>query len=83
MSYAIFRIEKIKSKEEIADRGDHNHRIIPVPNADQQVNNKILKGSSNAADDWQARIDELGITKLRKNGVLAYEVLMTFSHDQK
>jgi len=83
MSYAIFRIEKLKSKSEIAGRGSHNHRLVNVPNADDKINNKTLIGTSNVVDDWQSRIDELGITKLRKNGVLAYEVLFTFSHDSK
>lgn len=83
MSYAIFRIEKIKSKSSISGRSNHNHRMFKVNNANDQINNKILKGSSNAMEDWQARIDELGIEKLRKNGVLAYEVLMTFSQDSK
>jgi len=83
MTYAILRIEKIKSRAEIAGRSNHNHRHIPVPNADDKINNTILTGTSDAESDWQSRIDELGITKLRKNGVLAYEVLLTFSHDKK
>jgi len=83
MSYAILRIEKLKTKSEIAGRSNHNHRIMPVTNSDTQINNRQLLGTSDALADWQQRIEEAQVTKIRKNAVLAYEVLMTFSHDSK
>ena len=79
----ICRCEKIKCRAGLGARDAHNRRTKPVSNSamerrEQNVNLRPdLPTSSLAALD--SVLAQLGNPKLRKNGVLAIEYLMTYS----
>lgn len=81
MAYAIMRIEKIKTYQELAGVSDHNHRHHHTDNADPSKRdfNKRLVGSTDIVRDLKALYQKFGIEKLRKNGVLAVEMVLSFS----
>jgi hypothetical protein len=79
MAYGILRTEKIKSVEKLATIAAHHFRTRVVKNADagRTANNRSLIGCDDGLiHAVQARIGE---RKIRKNGVVAVEVLMTAS----
>ncbi|MCR5368394.1 plasmid recombination protein [Eubacterium sp.] len=91
MSYAIMRIEKIKTKKEMTSRYKHNFREFEVANADPslvQYNMEPvdLMGKSyvRSFDDEIARMRMEGGIKgaLRKDAVLGYEIMLTYSRDK-
>ncbi|MBU2979732.1 MobV family relaxase [Alteromonas sp. C1M14] len=79
--YAILRVEKVKSYAALAAMANHWFRLNPTPNADSSRShlNKTLIGDNNIVSKIKTRLDEHGIKKLRKNGVLALEFVLTFS----
>lgn len=83
MAFAILRIEKIKSYSQLRAVSDHNHRHQATENADPAKRNvnKCLVGSSDIVRDLKGLYDAKGIEKLRKNGVLAIEMVLAFSPD--
>ena len=74
-TYAILRIEKLKTLGGIAAAGEHNHRLKPTPNADPHRGFTVLEGSSDVKTDVQARLP----AKLRTNAVLAVQMLLSAS----
>lgn len=84
MAKAILRIEKVHSWE-VSGRGAHNHRTKPVDNADPAKThlNKLLIGTTHLRSDIQTRIKEgyKGESKIRKDAVLACEMVLTASPD--
>lgn len=81
MSFAIFRVEKIKTWGLLARASGHMNRTQPTPNADPQRTNPVLLGSGDPASDVRRHLVVAGLTpeKLRKNGVLAVRILATAS----
>lgn len=81
MAYAIMRIEKIKNYTQLRVVSDHNFRQRFTDNANpaRQHLNKCLIGSSDIVSDLKALYQKRGIEKLRKNGVLAVEMVLAFS----
>jgi hypothetical protein len=75
--YAIMRFKKLKSMGEIGGVGSHHSRDRETPNANPEVHNLWLKQP--AGGIVQAVGDRLSGIKIRKNGVLAYEFLLTAS----
>jgi len=77
--YAIYRIGK-KHKEMISIRGFEKHmeRNMEVLNADKNIKNEILIGNKNVNKSVKEYIKDV---KLRKNSVIARELLMTASPD--
>jgi hypothetical protein len=72
------RMEKVKSRGELAGRLRHNTREHLAPNVDpDRVQNNLLIGGavSKVMKDFSARLPE----NVRKNAVLAVEVMMTAS----
>lgn len=69
MSHAILCIEKIKEPARLEERA----AILS--------SGTRLTGSQDILGDWQRRIDDAGISKIRANAVIAYEFLFTFSED--
>lgn len=81
MAYAVLRTAKLKTAGNIGGLNAHLIRAKEVPNADKELidfNSRPI-GSRDLWADVQNRIAEAGITKLRKDGVLAVEHLMTAS----
>lgn len=91
MAYTVFRLNKIKSLSSLATMGHHNFRTLPsaAPKADASRTgyNKILVNptQTNYIDMWHTREYEVnmngGHCKPRKDSVVAYEALLTFSKD--
>jgi hypothetical protein len=85
--YAIFRIGKKFKEVDGKQNGGlnaikhfekHMERKIEVQNADTKIENEILIGSQNIYGDVKEYIKDV---KLRKNSVIARELLMTASPD--
>ncbi|KMT22327.1 MobV family relaxase [Clostridium cylindrosporum] len=77
MNFAIFRIgNKFKSIQEVKGFERHTERKQYTPNANLNIENEILIGSTNIAEDVERYIEGI---KLRKNGVLARDLLLTTS----
>lgn len=78
--YGIMRFEKLKTKGELAGAAAHVGRKRPTPNADpaKAKDNKTLHGSVDPVQAVEDRYQATGATK-RKNGVLAYEFIITAS----
>lgn len=79
--FAILRTSKIKSVDQIRLAGEHLTRARSTLNANPNRTkfNRVLLGSSDPVAAFKKRIAEHGITTLRKNGVLAVELLLAFS----
>lgn len=82
-NYCIFRFEKMKSKSSISNSLKHTFREIETKNANNKIQNEVLKGGSSSQDvmrDYNSRLKEiLGDKKPRKNAVFAIETLQSFS----
>lgn len=79
MGYAILRTQKLKSRQSIRRSLKHAFREQGTPNADEerrQENSHIGAQSSQEALD---KIDDLLPDKIRKNGVMVVEYLITAS----
>ncbi len=77
--YAILRFEKLKSIDEIRRSLAHNFRAQPTPNADPAL---LHTNTHYGPTSVQAGLDAIKAklpSKLRKNGVLALEFLVTSS----
>lgn len=85
MGYCFMTIEKIKTRSELAGKFGHNYRMFEVKNADPALigrNHEIT--SLNGLDYCQCfdkTMEENNIKHIRKNAVLALEVLTTFSKE--
>ena len=81
--YSIIRTKKHKSISSLRFRENHTYRKHPAPNADpeKQHRNKLLWGQANYADGVDTALKEYVIAgnKIRKNGVLTIEYLLTAS----
>ncbi len=91
MAYAIMRIEKIKSRREMNSRYKHNFREYDVANANPSLssNNRepidmFGKTYERVFDDEIARMRMEGAitSNIRKDAVLGYEVMLTYSRDK-
>lgn len=78
MSFLIFRTKKLKSFGEISGSLSHNYRTRETPNANPQETPKN-EHSHQSADDVLCGIKDRIPQKVRKNGVLCIETLMTAS----
>jgi len=75
--YAIMRFKKLKSWGEIGGVGAHHSRDRTTPNANSSIENLWLKRPTESIVEGVR--DRLKNIKLRKNGVIAYEFLLTAS----
>ena len=75
--YAIIRVAKVKSLGSLSGLSRHHTRASPTPNANAKVREavRVLVGSGNPYNDAKALLP----AKVRKNGVLAMEHLLTAS----
>lgn len=79
--FAVLRFSKLKSFSHISQASSHNDRSRDTPNADSDLShlNRVLVGSGNAETDVREALDVAGIQKLRKNGVIAVEAVLSAS----
>lgn len=79
--FAILRTKKIKSLTHIRMLDGHLRRLHPTPNADpvRKKYNRVLLGSPDSYTAYRELLTKNNITTLRKNGVLAIELLLAFS----
>ena len=76
--YAIFRVgeKKFKSIKEVEGFQKHMDRTFKTPNADPKIKNEVLIGDSKIVENVKKYIEGI---KLRSNGVLARDLLLTAS----
>ena len=82
-NYCNIKSEKIKSKAALTSAQKHNSRTYDVSNANSELthqNKSYIDGS--AAENFEKLSKEHNL-KIRKNAVVAIEVLCTFSPDMK
>ncbi len=79
--YAILRTSKIKSFGNLGGSSKHVKRDRETPNADENrtPDNVVLIGSGDPEKDVKNRLKEAGIEKIRKNGVIAVDFVLTAS----
>lgn len=95
MAYCFMHTEKIKTFSNMGARYRHNYRTVDVKNADRSLidqNHEVIplpcKESGeqmNYRQAWEQRIKSLEYYQthnIRKNAVLAYEIVTTFSRDR-
>lgn len=85
-NFAILRIDKIKSVSRAGERLRHNRRLIPCATATPGVKNARLVLNEQMREDKNKSFkqifkERLGGQKIRKNGIIALEVVFTFSPD--
>lgn len=79
MGYAILRTQKLKSKQEVRRSLKHSFRAQETPNADpNRTPENTHTGAEDTLDALQ-KIDARLPQKIRKNGVLVIEYLITAS----
>lgn len=90
MGYCFMTIEKIKSKGTMSSKYNHNYREGEVLNANPELaseNEELVKLSPNSTyvDAFNDKIKKLSETnpKIRKNAVLALEIVTTFSREDR
>ena len=93
MGYCFMDIKKIKSLNVMTAKFKHNYREIEVPNAVPELagmNRELVPlvdkdgnptDYRTAFEEKVASLDYYKTHSLRKNGVLAYEIVTTFSHE--
>jgi hypothetical protein len=81
VAYAILRIRKLKSWQELAAAGRHNDRQSRPANADPAGRVVQIVGNGDVEAEARAKLREAGIdpARLRKNAVLAIEAIITAS----
>ncbi|MFH7023969.1 MAG: MobV family relaxase [Heteroscytonema crispum UTEX LB 1556] len=79
MSFAVCRIQKIKSWGLLTGNEAHTSRIRDTPNANPQVTNVRLIGSPDDANLATLVKNKIGSQKIRSNAVLAVEMLLSAS----
>jgi len=79
--YAVLRIDKKHTIQEVAALGHYNERTRPTPNAnpDRLGDNVRLAGTGDWCADVQGRLDVA--PTIRSNAVIAIEHVMTASRE--
>ena len=78
MPHAIARIEKLNAGN-ITSSALHTARFVKTPNANSQVDNIRFVGEGDNRPLKSAVVERIGEQKIRKNAVLAVEMLLTAS----
>ncbi|MBE8233333.1 MAG: hypothetical protein HAW67_06310 [Endozoicomonadaceae bacterium] len=81
MSFAILRVKKHKNYGTIAGIGSHVERTRFTPNANPNLLhlNQRTFGSANLISDVKSRLENASISKIRKDGVIMIEHMITAS----
>ena len=86
--YCFMTIEKVKDKGSLTRKYQHNYRTGKVPNADPELlhkNEELVKlGGKTYVEKFDEIMNRLREQnpKIRKNAVLALEIVTTFSRDK-
>lgn len=92
MRYSIISVDKVKSEVEMRRRFMHNARLYSVLNADptplygnQELVEQNGKSYNEIFHEYLASLHVMDVPekKIRKNGVLAYEVILRYSKDME
>lgn len=78
-TYAICRIQKIKSWGELGSSSLHTTRERDTPNADPSIKNIRVIGNADDIDMETLFKEKIGGQKIRSNAVLAIEMLLSAS----
>lgn len=81
MSKCVLRIAKMKTMGAVAAAGKHNSRERDTPNADPEKTPDNFRLDNYREKDALEAVQKLMPEKVRKNGVLAVEVVMSASPD--
>ena len=76
MPYTICRIQKLKHWSDIGGSAEHTTRSRSTPNADPNAKNLRLIGKDDDPDLGIMVKEKIGNQKIRKNAVLAVEILL-------
>jgi hypothetical protein len=79
---AICRVAKVKGAGSISGKADHNYRQGQVPNADpdrQHLNREYVLNYETLGKAIDARIENVGIQRVRQDAVKGMEFLLTAS----
>lgn len=92
MGYCVLRIEKVKSLKQMENIYRHNYRIADVDNANPELahlNEELISLKGKTLNETFAEKMEKSINnknnnarKIRKNGVLGFDVVLTFSREE-
>ncbi|MEC6897445.1 MobV family relaxase [Photobacterium piscicola] len=80
----VLRFEKIKSFNQLNKSGAHIHRYMnETKNADKNKKhlNKVFIGSGNLTQDLKNKLSEKQISKIRKNGVICVEAILSLTNE--
>ena len=89
MGYCFMTFEKVKTKGALTRKYEHNYRTGTVPNADPSLaykNDELVKLNGKTYNEaFDEKLNKLKLTNptIRKNAVLALEVITTFSRDDR
>lgn len=78
-AFTVFRTQKIKTAGGINAAAAHNLRTRETPNADPDKENFVLVRLPEGKSAHEAVMDQIGEQTIRKNAVLAVEVLISAS----
>lgn len=80
-NYAILRVEKVKTFDGAKALENHNNREMDCPHANPDFLhlNQQLEGTDDVKVDIQRILNKNGITKIRKDGVLALDFILSAS----
>ncbi|NJL63861.1 MAG: DUF3991 domain-containing protein [Methylacidiphilales bacterium] len=79
MTFAICRIQKIKSWGVLARNQVHTSRLIDITNANPEIKNIKVVGNDDNLDLATLVRDKIGFQKIRSDAVLAVEILLSAS----
>lgn len=79
MAFGIIRIQKLKSWADLAGSASHTSRDRETPNADPNIKNIKLVGCSDPLSLETLVRNKIGNQTIRKNAVLAVELLLSAS----
>jgi YbbR domain-containing protein len=79
MTFAICRIQKIKSWGVLARSEVHTSRLVDIPNANSEIKNIKVVGNDDNLNLATLVRDKIGSQKIRSDAVLAVEMLLSAS----
>lgn len=85
MAYCVFRFEKASSASVLRQMYNHHYRISDVPNADKdrkEFNDERIRPEGDYVQAFREKLRDLDYYRdhdFRKNGVMAYDIVLTYS----
>ena len=85
MAYCVFRFEKASSASVLRQMYNHHYRISDVPNADKdrkEFNDERIRPEGDYVQAFREKLRDLDYYSdhdFRKNGVMAYDIVLTYS----